>query len=221
MVNNGFISEGPAAAERRLILAYAPLRTRAGLAALLALDDTLAAILRTTRDPMLGQMRLTWWHGALSALDNGTPPPAEPVLQALASDVMPAVRGTDLAGLVDGWEELLDPDPLDDARLAVFADRRGAGMFALAARVLEASPSDPVAVAGRGWALADLAAHVSDASLSARAAALAQDALDEATTPRWSRRGRALGALAHLARMPGASPAARTGRVLWHRLTGR
>ena len=43
-------SEG-AEAERTLALSYAPAAARAGVAALLALDDTLGTLLRTTREP--------------------------------------------------------------------------------------------------------------------------------------------------------------------------
>lgn len=219
MVNITFIPDGQAGAERRLILSYAPVGCRAGLAALLALDDGLASILRFGRDPMVTQLRLTWWHDALRALDDRSPP-AEPVLRALHFDVVPKVMGKDLAGLVEGWEELLDAETLDDACLLRFADRRGGRLFAMAGRLLAASSDDPLNVAGRGWALADLAAHLSDAAAATRAAMLAQAVLDEATSVRWSRRGRALGAMAHLARITDASAATRTARALWHRLTG-
>jgi phytoene synthase len=220
MVNNRFIDAGQAAAERDLILTYAPASRRAGLAALLALDDTLAAILRTTRDPMVGQMRLTWWHGALTALDTA-PAPAEPVLAMLARDVVPLVSGAALAGIGEGWEELLDPDPLDDGRLQAFAARRGGRLFAAAGAVLGANARDPIELAGRGWALADLAGHVRDEPTARRAQAMAQPSLTAAMAVRWSRPVRPLGALAHLARMDPDAGATRVARLMWHRLTGR
>jgi phytoene synthase len=220
MVNDSFISEEQAAAERRIVLSYAPPGSRAGLAALLALDDTLAAIVRSTREPMVGRMRLKWWHDALIALDD-RPAPAEPVLRMLAREVVPQVTGATLAELVEGWAALLDPDPLDDGRMARFAEGRGAGLFAAAGAALGAAPGDPLAQAGRGWALADLAAHVRDGGARARAEAMATDDLVLATAQRWSRPARSLGAMAHLARMQADAGAARVGRVLWHRLTGR
>ncbi|KQN26177.1 hypothetical protein ASE86_08485 [Sphingomonas sp. Leaf33] len=207
-------------AERQILLGYAPRHARTGLAAILALDDQLSTILRTTREPMVGQMRLTWWHGALTALDTA-PAPAEPVLQAIASHVVPKVSGQDLARLVEGWEELLDPEPLDADRLDAFADHRGGGLFRAMAQVAGAAASDPVDVAGRGWALADLAAHVRDPAAAVLASDRAAPLLCQARTARWSRAGRAIGAMAHLAAMPDASPPRRTLRILWHRLTGR
>ena len=44
----------PPDAERALILTYAPPAGRAALAALLGLDDALAQLLRTTREPAIG-----------------------------------------------------------------------------------------------------------------------------------------------------------------------
>ena len=69
----------PANPERVLALSYAG-EGRGALAALLALDDSLATLLRTTREPALGQMRLAWWREALERLDTA-PPPAEPSRQ--------------------------------------------------------------------------------------------------------------------------------------------
>lgn len=214
-------------AERALVMSYAPADRRAALGALLDLDATLGGVVRAARDPLVGQMRLTWWFDALSALDT-VPPPAQPVLRALAGEVIVhGVSGAELAGMIDGWEVLLDAEILDAERLDLFARGRGATLFALAGRVLEASVGDPLAVAGAGWALSDLARHWRDAAAATRARELARAALGAATAARWTRPARALGALAHLARMNLAdlpSPAGAPGRVArlaWHRLSGR
>jgi phytoene synthase len=215
-------STPPRAAERALAVSYAQPSRRAALDALLALDDVLGATVRSTREPLLGQIRLTWWHDALLALDT-RPPPAEPVLTTLAERVLPrGVTGARLAALVDGWEALLT-DPLDEAAMRRFACARGAGLFAAAAAVLGAG-GDPVETAGEGWALADLAANLSDVATAERARAMARERLDAAFTRRWSRATRAIGAMALLARadlmgVPVGSPR-RVGRLLRHRLTG-
>jgi phytoene synthase len=82
---------------------------------------------------------------------------------------------------------------------------------------------DPLGEAGRGWALADLAGHLSDPATAASARAAALPLLMSATRHRWSRAGRPLGALAHIARLDLAGPATpwRVARLAWHRLTGR
>ncbi|MEH3037163.1 MAG: squalene/phytoene synthase family protein [Sphingomonas adhaesiva] len=209
--------------ERALAIGYAPADRRAALAALFALDDRLAAILRTTREPLVGQMRLTWWHEALSGLTPGDGP-AEPVLSALSRDVVALTAAAPLADLVEGWEALLDI-PLDRAALARHAEARGAGLFSLAAVVLDRD-SEQVRLAGEGWALADLSRHLSDSSLAAEARRTAEEGLARALSPRWPVALRALGAMAHLARLdlrddrPEDHPA-RAARILWHRMTGR
>ncbi|MBB5699495.1 squalene/phytoene synthase family protein [Sphingomonas yantingensis] len=217
------------AAERRLILSYAPQAARAGVAALLELDDTLAAVIRQMREPMIAQMRLTWWHDALSRLDQA-PPPAQPALTALAANVLPqGVVGADLATLVEGWEALIEGEPADPAVRAAYAAGRGERLFALAAHLCGGDAAT-VAPAGRGWALADLSRSVTDAAAGGAAAREAGDALAAALGSPWPRRLRVLGALARQAKMdlsadrdlplPGATPG-RIARLGWHRLTGR
>lgn len=215
--------------ELQLALHYAPPFAFAAIHALFALDAALARILRTTREPIVGQMRLTWWHEALTRLDSA-PPPAEPVLQALAQQVLPrGISGARLAVMIDGWEALLDAETLEDAAIARYADARGGALFAMAGEVLGARDSDPVAPGGRGWALADLARHLSDRAVAEHVLDLAAASLD-AGRARWSRAARPLGALARIARMNLAVPLdtplpigapRRVGRLLLHRLWGR
>jgi phytoene synthase len=213
--------------ETALSLAYAPASARPALTALWRLDETLAAIVQSTTEPMIGQMRLTWWQDALLALADA-PPPAEPVLSDIAH-VIPHLGGAPerLVPLIDGWEVLLDPLPWDDAQLASYAQGRGETLFTCAATLLVGDRAG-VAAAGRGWALVDLAFRCSDRSMARRAIALADRALADA--PRhWPGRLRSLGMLSVLAardvragldrpRRPG-SPA-RVLRALRHRITG-
>lgn len=211
-------------AERRIVLTYAPTpAAAAALAALFALDDKLAETLRTTSEPMLGQIRMQWWQDALVNLDSAPPPP-EPVLQGIARDVLcEGVTGTEVGQIVEGWRVLLESE-LDDAALRTHGVR-GRTLFALAGRVAGAETTDPLEQAGEGWALADLTGKLSDPAEAAAARRIAGVALAEACSVRWSRNGRALGAMAHLARMDLAGVAVgspkRTFRALWHRISGR
>ena len=209
--------------ERALILTYAPVRGRAALAALLALDDALAQLVRTTRERAIGQIRLAWWRERLESLDAG-PAPAEPVLRALAASGVP---GASLRPVVDGWEVLIE-ERLDTDALTRFGEGRGM-LFVVAGKAMGAK-GDPLAGAGQGWALADLARHLAEVSEGDAARALAEPLLHAATGARWSREGRALGAMAHLARRdlllsagetPPVGAPSRVARLLWHRLTGR
>ncbi len=218
-------SHDPGVAERALVLSYAPPPSRAGLGALFALDDALADVVRTTREPAIGQIRLAWWDDALRRLDSA-PPLAQPVLQQLAADVLPTgVSGADLASLIDGWEVLVVEETLTDAALRSYAAGRGAGWFQLAARLLGDAPGF-VEAAGEGWALADLAGHVSDPKTAARAGELAREVLAPAMRSAWPVRVRALGAMTRIAWFevsggPAAGSVPRMLRLAWHRLSGR
>ncbi|MBY9061610.1 hypothetical protein K7957_01515 [Sphingomonas yunnanensis] len=208
-----------------MVLGYAPAGARDGLAALLALDGRLGAILRTTREPLVGQMRLTWWYEALEALDRA-PPPAEPTLATLGETVVARVSGAVLAQQVEGWEALLEA-PLTATALELHARGRGGSLFAAAATLLRVPPAEAIERAGEGWALADLTRHLSDPYLAAVARTAALTRLSDALGQHWPARARALGALAWLARLdltwptrPTGHPA-RAARLLWHRLSGR
>lgn len=225
MVNTGeTIARGGASPPtHRLALSCAPPDRRQGLTALLALDGRFAAVVRSTTEPLIGQMRLTWWREALLALDNA-PPPDEPLLGALVDHVLPhGVSEALLATQANGWETLLLADPLAAPAMLAYADSRGGGLFEAAAALLGA-PEIDVRGAGAGWALADLAGHLTSAAEAAVARDLARSHLGRAAN-RWPRKLRALGVLVLFARMDVAAsvPGAwmRAGRLLRFQLTGR
>lgn len=204
-----------------LALSYAPDRSRAALDALFSLDAALGNVLRTTREPLVGQMRLAWWREALQGLD-ASGAPAEPVLQSLASAVLPlGIEASALSGTVDAWEPLLGD--IGNGSIDEHARLRGRALFIVAGGALGAAADDPVGDAGEGWALADLAANLSDPSLASRAREEAAAKLTAARRSRWSRNGRALGALALIAdrRLSGAIPPTFVLRLARFRLTGR
>lgn len=201
------------------VFAWAGVRWAGTLAeAGFALDALLGDIVRTTTQPIVGQMRLTWWYEALRAIDSDAPR-AHPVLQALAQA---DASGAMLAGMVDGWERLLEPDAPDDAALADYADERGGTLFVAIAQ----ADTPALRAAGRGWALADLAANVADGDLAERARGAARIALEAALGQRWPAASRGLGALAIDARAGvegrgDAGSPGRAARVLRFRLSGR
>lgn len=207
--------------ERGLALAYAPDDgRRAALSALLALDAALGDVVRSTTQPALGQIRLAWWREQLVKLDTAAPP-AMPVLEALAADVLPrGVAGAALSAIVDGWDVLIEEEALDDAALERFADERGGQLFALAAAVLGGDGAVARRL-GRGWALFDLARHQSDNGVAARADGLARAALAGSL----GGVARSLGMLAlsarlELAGVPQGGPK-RAARLMWFGLAGR
>ncbi|AXJ96384.1 MULTISPECIES: squalene/phytoene synthase family protein [unclassified Sphingomonas] len=208
--------------DRHIALASAPAGARPALAGLFALDRRLGDIVRAARDPMIGQMRLTWWYEALGRLD-AAPAPAEPILRALAADVLPnGIAGAALAAMIEGWEVLLDHAPDADA-LDAYAKGRGETLFSLGCRILGADMGPQQRFAGRGWALADLAMHSSNPAVAQNAAQHATAALDTAFVVPWPPAARPLGSLALLVRLDGApgGPLGKTARLTRFRLFGR
>ena len=165
-----------------------------GVDALFALDRQLGDIVRTTVQPIVGQLRLTWWYEALRALDSA-PPPAQPLLADLATRVLrTGVTGRALATMSEGWEILLDDERSDAASLKEFAHLRGGGLF-VAAGCLLGARSDLLEQAGMIWALADLATNVSRVEIREQARATAIALSEQAFARRWDD-ARMLGALA-------------------------
>lgn len=138
----------------RLALAYAPAAVQAHWLGLLALDQRLAATVRSAREPMLAQIKLAWWRERLSA-GAGSWPAGEPVFAALAAW---GEAGGVLVPLVDGWEEIIAPPPLGAEAFAQLAEARATAVAAIPAG---ARGGDHARRMAGNWALADLAARVS------------------------------------------------------------
>jgi phytoene synthase len=207
--------------DRTLALSYVPARKRAAIAALWDLDLALGAVLAGGRDPMLSRIKLAWWREALETLDRA-PPPAEPVLQALAAHVLAAgITGAELAEMEEGWTVLLSDAPLTREDLALYAEKRGARLFQLSARVLGGEGAG-----GEPWALVDLARHSGNAEDADAALAASRD-YPPRRVPAPLRPLGMLDALARRDAEPGrprweaqGSPG-RMGRMLRHRFSGR
>lgn len=187
----------------RIALGYCPQAQRAALGAALMLDYRLSQLVARTSEAMLGQMRLAWWRETLQQ-----PPAARPrgdaVLDAVShswpDDCAP------LIALVDGWEYLLAPEPINTAAARAFAEGRAAALVAACGYAGTAGRAAAVAV--RVWALGDLAARVSHAE--ERSALIALGLAEARQRTRLDPPGRALAVLGAL----GARALARGGRPL-------
>lgn len=152
-------------AVQRVALAYAAAPTRSAWRALLALDTRLAQVVRDTREPMLGQIRLAWWRERLEEASVKRPK-GEPLLALLGDD------GERLVPLVDGWEAMLGEAPLPREAIARFAEGRAQAVAGLAVELgVQAASADAARVA-RVWALADVALRLSHPEEREHAAAL-------------------------------------------------
>lgn len=66
-----------------------PEKFRAPVAAVMALDLELRLIAVKVQEEMIAHIRYAWWREGLEALEQGKPPRAHPVLQALAQHKLP------------------------------------------------------------------------------------------------------------------------------------
>ena len=216
-------------ADRVLALAYAPSPAREALRALWRLDAALGAVLAGGREPLISRIKLAWWRDSLEKLD-GSNPPAEPVLEALAGEVLPrGVAGAELSRMEESWALLLSEEPLSASDLAGYAAARGALLFRHSGRVLGTALTAEMEQAGEAWALVDLARHSNPADAEAAMAA-ARRRLSDLSLLRWPRPLRPLGMLARLARRdteraagdlePHGAPG-RMWQMLRHRFSGR
>lgn len=176
-------------------------------------------------------MRLIWWRDALGTLDDPAAlPPAEPLLSAVAAELLPrGLSGAAIAGLEEGWAALLEQDIPGESQIVAHGESRGGPLFVLSAALLGTMPED-VGRAGEGWALAHLGHRLSDPDARHVARAAAAERLAEVTPSLWPAALRPLGLLTVLARQDASLPADRQRRqgspkrmlrALAYRLTGR
>jgi len=165
--------------DRAFAIGHVPSKRRDAVAALWALDEQLGQIVAATTQPLVGMMRLTWWREAIASKVVG-----HPVLAALSSVFTREDDPNEVAAIVDGWEELLEPLPLSGEQLAAYASGRGTQLFELTVRLCGDSCSPD---AGAGWALVDFGLRCSDSMTSTRALEIAREVfsgVDIASLPR-------------------------------------
>jgi len=154
---------------QRLLLAYAPARVREWQSLCWLLDQRLAAVARRGGDPTIAAIRLAWWDAVLVE-DDRTKGSGEPLAERWRA-IAPGGVAEPAERLIDGWRYLVQDEPLTDDELRAYGIARGGGLFGLlAVRADKAFDS-----AGAVWALWDLAAHVRDKALAARAIAVARE----------------------------------------------
>ena len=211
-----------------MALSYVPARDRRALEALFAIDAVMGDVVRTTREPMLGPIRLAWWRERLEELDAAVQAPAEPRLQAVENALLPrGVKGGDCAGLEGGWLRLFDPFPwtIETSEAIWF---RGNLLFGLGARVL-GHADELIQAAGGLWALVDGARHCSDPKSRALLLNQARTFARGLSGRRFARALRPLSMLAALAvrdcvrgePFEAEGAPGRAATLLRHRLTGR
>ena len=142
-----------------LIAPLIPVGQRMLVAQVDALDQRLREQARGRGEVMLRQIRLKWWEEQLASLQVDGPQ-SDPLLIAVAHELLPHVTQAQLSALGAAWQESVDSE--EAAEIAA----RGARLFALLTAVLGGDAA-VATEAGQGWALAEEAMHA-DAAQAAR-----------------------------------------------------
>lgn len=211
---------------QRLVLAYAKRQDRARYALAFALDSRFAAVIRSTSEILIGQMRLTWWRDNLTKPLESRPT-GEPLI-ALINDA--EQQGTHLAPLLElleGWEFLLDDFPWDDRQFEQYAIKRGEGLFSFAYGG-DGLLTEYQKRGAQAWALWDFARHCSDENTREQAFRKCGDLMGTAKPVVFDRSGRPLSIFCKLMQgdvtrgsltadlyRPGVA-----SKIIWHGVTG-
>jgi len=130
-------------------------QARADVVALYAFDHELARAPRASSNPLIGEIRLTWWREALDEIFEGRPVRRHPTAEALADVV--ARRGlarAPLEALIDARYRELDAEPMGEAEALAWARDTGGLAAELAATILDpATDVEAARAAGSAWAL--------------------------------------------------------------------
>ena len=184
-------------------------QARADVIAIYAFDHELARAPRVATNPMMGEIRLTWWREVLDEVFEAFAVRHHPTAQALAKVVQRRGISRDLLEpLIDARYRELDPRPMNLKDAMTWAENTGGSVAVLAGQILDASASTgKLRSGGQAWSIgmlmgtAGLSGNESQAALvqaladSRGISAAAFPAIAHATLARPRSRGRRSGPL--------------------------
>jgi phytoene synthase len=131
---------------------------RADVIALYAFNHELARVSETVREPLMGEIRLTWWSEAVGEIFAGGAARRHPVVDALAVAVgRRNLARAPLDAMVEARFSDLDPESLaDDAALEAYIDATAGAVMALAVAATAGVEAHAARPAARAWGLAGL-----------------------------------------------------------------
>jgi phytoene synthase len=169
-------------------------QARADVIALYAFEHVLARVPAMVSEPLMGEIRLTWWREALDEIYAGGAVRSHPVSLALAGAVLR--RGLDrtpLDEMIAARFGDLDAAPFtDEAEILAYADQTAGALMQASAEALGAPAGfDPARYAGLAYGLSELArrraiggkTRLPDALTPDRLSRLIADALRDARAP--------------------------------------
>lgn len=134
---------------------------RSDVVALYAFDHELARAPRVASNPLLGEIRLTWWREVLDEIFEGRAVRRHPTAQALAQAVRRRnLTRAPLETMIDARYRELDAVPMDAKEALAWARDTGGVVAELAAMILAPGvDAGPARAAGSAWALGRKAAE--------------------------------------------------------------
>jgi phytoene synthase len=135
-------------------------QARADVMALYAFDHVLARVPAMVSEPLMGEIRLTWWSEALDEIYAGAAVRSHPVSLVLAEAVRRAGLGrAPLDAMIAARMGDLDAAPFtDEAETLAYADQTAGAVMQAAARLLGAEAGlDAARLAGRAYGLSVMA----------------------------------------------------------------
>ncbi|MCW5758310.1 MAG: squalene/phytoene synthase family protein [Phenylobacterium sp.] len=128
---------------------------RADAVAIYAYDHELARAPRVASNPLLGEIRLTWWREALDEIYEGRHVRHHPTAQALAAAVARhGLPRAPLEAMIDGRYRELDATPMTETEVLDWARQTGGRAAEAVAYILDPrGPSDAALDAGAVWAM--------------------------------------------------------------------
>ncbi len=211
---------------QKLILAYARRTNRNRYAVLFAFDSRCGAIIRSTSETLIGQMRLTWWRDILTKSAEQRPD-GEPLVALLNAVETTGSSVVPLLTMLDGWEVMLNGFPWDERQFEQYSRRRATGFFEFAIGP-EKSLTVNQSLMAQSWALWDFARHCSDRNMRSTAFDKCRALYEQAGDCNFDKSGRPLSILCKLVAgdvkngtiSDDLYTPAVAGKVIWHGLTG-
>ena len=133
-------------------------QARADVIAIYAYDHELARAPRVATNPLMGEIRLTWWREVLDEVFEGRHVRHHPTAQALAEVVARlGLPRAPLETMIDGRYRELDAEPFTAADAETLARDTAGAAAGLAARILDPRTEVEAAViGGAAWGLSRL-----------------------------------------------------------------
>jgi 15-cis-phytoene synthase len=128
---------------------------RADVVALYAFDGEVARATKAASNPLMAEMRLTWWREVLEEMFEGRPVRRHPAAQALAMAVTRReLPRPPLETMIDARYRELDAAPMSENEALDWARDTGGLASQLAAGILDPATDPKMALAGgSAWAL--------------------------------------------------------------------